>query len=661
VVSGGHHPSSGRVRRHRGPARACEIVGKTAIAVQWANQVQDRFPDGQLYLDMRGFGPGDPVQPDEALQGFITALGGQIPGSVRSRQALREIYVGLIWSKRLLLVLDNARDENQVRPLLPPSGSSLTLITSRNRFSDLNDVYGITVDLMPDPDAEALIMAYVGTDRAHESPVALRQIIDQCARLPLALTIAAATAAEKPDVPLGRVVDEIRRSRRVFSVDQSALPGRTESVFNWPYRALSNQAARAFRLLSLHPSRPFRRLAAASAVGLGDGEIDAVLGELVRVHMLFEPRPGIYVFHDLLLEFSIRLRQQLDTESAVNEARRRLLDHYLHAAYAASVLVNPLRSRPKLPRAMTGVQILAFPQYEDAAAWIDSSYLVLLDMVRIAYEAGSDTHAWQLSGALTDSFDRNAHWQELAIAMRTARTAAARSHSAIGEALSLRWLGRAHLKLGETEAARSDFTMALQIFARIKDAGGQALTLHNLALVEESLGQHAEALTWATRSVPLYRAAGDVSGEARGINAVGWYKTLLGRHEEAIALCQEAREILQTIGDRHGLADTLDSLGHAYLRLGRLDLAIERYQAAIAQYSEIGTLMAEAESLGYLGEAYLADGQADRAEEAWRHAMHIKSESGLVDSDLVERLHRLESDRRGHSLRAFLARFRRRG
>jgi hypothetical protein len=256
VVSGGHHPSSGRVRRHRGPARACEIVGKTAIAVQWANQVQDRFPDGQLYLDMRGFGPGDPVQPDEALQGFITALGGQIPGSVRSRQALREIYVGLIWSKRLLLVLDNARDENQVRPLLPPSGSSLTLITSRNRFSDLNDVYGITVDLMPDPDAEALIMAYVGTDRAHESPVALRQIIDQCARLPLALTIAAATAAEKPDVPLGRVVDEIRRSRRVLSVDQSALPGRTESVFNWPYRALSNQAARAFRLRAcIRPGR----------------------------------------------------------------------------------------------------------------------------------------------------------------------------------------------------------------------------------------------------------------------------------------------------------------------------------------------------------------------------------------------------------------------
>ena len=321
-------------------------VGKTALAVNWAHRVAARFPGGQLYVDLRGFDPAGPaLDPGQALRGFFEALAvppERIPDGLDDQVAL---YRSLLAGQRVLVLLDNARDAAQVRPLLPGSPGCLAVVTSRNHLTGLIAGHGahpLGLDLLTPEGARELLARRVGAGRAGREPDAVDEIIAGCARLPLALTIAAARAATSPGFPLAVFAADLREAGHAldpFDGDDAATDIR--AVFSWSYRALSPDTARMFRLLGLHPGPDMTVAAAASLAGIAPDRARALLAELTRGHLLSEHRPGRYAFHDLLRAYATEQAQDCDDDDGRRAAVGRLLDHWLHTACAAAALLDP--------------------------------------------------------------------------------------------------------------------------------------------------------------------------------------------------------------------------------------------------------------------------------------------------------------------------------
>jgi Domain of unknown function (DUF4062) len=314
-------------------------IGKTALAVQWAHQVADQFPDGQLYVNLRGFDPaGPPVTPAEAVRGFLDAFevpAAPIPASLES-QAAR--YRSLLAGRRVLVLLDNAHDADQVRPLLPGSPGCSVVVTSRNRLSSLiaDGAHPLTVGLFTEADARQMLTRRLGEDRVAAQPQAVQQIIARCARLRLALSIVAARAAAHPDFPLTALAEELRDAEgRLQALD------RVTAVFSWSYRQLSDPAARLFRLLGLHPGPDITAPAAASLAAVPLAAVRPMLAELADANLITEHTPGRFTFHDLLRAYATTQTRTHDPGSDRNAALERILDHYLHTAQAAWSLSYP--------------------------------------------------------------------------------------------------------------------------------------------------------------------------------------------------------------------------------------------------------------------------------------------------------------------------------
>ena len=349
-------------------------VGKTALAVHWAHRVATQFPDGQLYVNLRGFDPvGPALDPSQALRGFLDAFAvvpERIPAGLDGQVAL---YRSLLAGRRVLVVLDNARDAEQVRPLLPGSPGCLAVVTSRNHLTGLIATQGahlLDLDLLPPAEARELLARRLGAGRAGREPDAVEQIMAGCARLPLALTIAAARAATSPDFPLAVFAAELGEAGRVLDpFDSGDVATDVRAVFSWSYRALSRGAARLFRLLGLHPGPDITLGAAASLAGITPDQARAMLAELTRGHLLAEHRPGRYAFHDLLRAYATEQAQTCDDDGARSAAAARVLDHCLHAARAAATLIDPFfaPAAPAPPR--PGVVLAGPATAEEALNW----------------------------------------------------------------------------------------------------------------------------------------------------------------------------------------------------------------------------------------------------------------------------------------------------
>jgi DNA-binding SARP family transcriptional activator len=309
-------------------------VGKTALAVHWAHRAAAQFPDGQLYVNLRGFDPGGAVEPSEALRGFLDALGvpaARIPESLPAQAGL---YRSLLAGKRVLVVLDNAKDAGQARPLLPGSPGCLAIVTSRNQLTGLvatDGAYALTLDLLDSADARRLLACRLGSRRVAREPDAVDEIIASCARLPLALTIAAARAAASPGFPLAVLATDLRKATGVLDPLDGGDPATdVRAVFSWSYDALTTDAARLFRLLGLHPGPDIALPAAASLAATPPERAHALLAELTRAHLLAEHAPGRYGFHDLLRAYATELARTHDSQNVLSAAAHRVLDHYLH-------------------------------------------------------------------------------------------------------------------------------------------------------------------------------------------------------------------------------------------------------------------------------------------------------------------------------------------
>jgi tetratricopeptide (TPR) repeat protein/transcriptional regulator with XRE-family HTH domain len=615
-------------------------VGKTALAVHWAHQVAGRFGDGQLYVNLRGFEPsGTPAAPEAAIRGFLRALGvraSQIPRRIEA-QAL--LYRSLLADKRILIVLDNARDEQQVRPLLPASPGSLVLVTSRSQLGGLAATDGarlISLDVLSHGEAVQLLTAGLGTARAAAEPAAVDQIASLCAHLPLALAVAAARAAAEPGLPLAaRAAELANAAGRLDALDAGDPRSSVRAVFSWSYRQLTPDAARMFRLLGIHPGPEITAAAAASLAAMAEAGARRLLRELARAQLIAEHVPGRYAFHDLLRAYAVEQAQHTDSQAGRDAATGRVLDHYLHTAARAALLLNPSQEpvvlAPELPGAVAGQP----SDYTQALAWFEAEHQVLVAAVTRAAGSGFDTHAWQLAWAMTTFLQTRGHWQEWAATQRIALDAATRLGDSSAQAVSGRLLANACTDLGDHDQARGHFASSLTLYQRLGDRLGEAKIQHSLGFAAERQGRYADALGHAEQALRLYQAIGGKTFEAEALNNVGWCHGLLGDYRQARAFCRQALTLSAEIGDRRTEGNAWDSLGYAEHHMGSLVEAANCYQHALSIFRESGDRLDEAEVLTHLGDTRHAAGELAQAREVWQQALAILEDLQHPDAEKV--------------------------
>jgi len=614
-------------------------VGKTALAVHWAHQVRDRFPDGQLYVNLRGFDPGGRIlEPAAAVRGFLDALGVHPDRVPSDPDAQASLYRSLLDRRRVLVVIDNARDAEQVRPLLPGTPSALVVVTSRNQLTPLiatDGAYPLTLDLLSAAEARQLLSCRLGPDRVAAEPDAVDAIVTACARLPLALSIAAARAAQT-GFPLSVLAGELTDARRRLGALDAGDPAtQVQAVFSWSYHALTPPAARLFRLLGLHPGPDTAAPAAASLIGQPLARTRPLLTELTRASLLAEQVPGRYRCHDLLAAYATHLTHTEDTDRQRQAGTTRLLDHYVHTAHAADRHLHPHRDPSPVPftLAASGAGAEQPADLQAAVGWMDVERPVLLAAQQLAAREGRYAHAWQLAWTLTTALFRQGRWHELAAAWQTALAAsgplpaaAAAAHRLLGGALSM---------LGDHEQAHTHLQHAMHLYTEAADPVGQAHT-HITSSGLWAQGDRPDlALDHGRQALTLFQTAAHRWGQAEALNAVGWCHALLGDPARALDYCRQALPLYQELGNRWGEAAAWDSLGYAHHHLSQHTQAATCYTQAITLYRDLDDHYNEADTLTHLGDTHHAAGRPGDARTAWALALTVLTGLGHPDVEAV--------------------------
>ncbi|MCX4851492.1 BTAD domain-containing putative transcriptional regulator [Streptomyces sp. NBC_00893] len=630
-----------------GPA-VCVIAGtagagKTTLALHWAHRATPHFPDGQLYVNLHGFAPATgPMSPGEAIRSFLEALSvppERIPDAPEARAALLRTETA---GRRLLFVLDNAADAAQVRPLLPGSAGCAVVVTSRGQLAGLAVTDGavlLSLDVLPREEARELLAARLGTDRVAAEPEPVTELIDLCARLPLALAVTAARAAGRPGFALSAVVAELWDVRgRLEALDAGEGVSSVRAVFSWSYRRLDTATARVFRLLGLHPGRDVAAPAVAALAGLSVREAAAALTALARVHLIAEHRPGRYSFHDLLRAYATDLTAAEDTAAERTAALHRLLDHCLHSARAARRHLAPARGEVPLPPPVTGSVPRCPEGYEEAMAWFEAEHAVLLAVADAAGPAGFDGHAWQLPLAMADFLHLSGRWHDWVTTQRTAIVAARQQGDRAGTALCHCESGRAAIRMRRYEEAHRELLRALELQRGLGDLTAQADTLRTLAWSYEQQGDYRAALQRVEQVLELQRAVGNLAGQAGALNNIGWCHTHLGDHEKALARCREALRLHLAGGSPLGAAYTWETLGFIHHAMGQYAEAVDSYRRCRDGFRRFGNRYGEADALHHLGGSLRMTGDQEAARDAWHAALAILDELEHPDAGVVREL-----------------------
>jgi DNA-binding SARP family transcriptional activator/tetratricopeptide (TPR) repeat protein len=603
-------------------------VGKTALAGHWAHQVADRFPDGQLYVNLRGYDPGLPLTSADALAGFLRALGVPSPDIPHEEGERAGLYRSLLAGRRVLVVLDNAGSAAQVGPLLPGSPTCMVVVTSRDALAGLvarDGAVRVELDLLPLPEAVGLLRALIGP-RADSDPAAAAALASQCARLPLALRVAAELAAARPDLSLADLASELADQQRRLDLLDAGADTRTavRAVFSWSYRSLSDSAARAFRLVSLHPGPDLDDHAAAALTDAPAETAARARHELVRAHLLQAAGPGRYGMHDLLCAFA----RELDDPAAQRVALTRLLDYYLHGAATAMDILFPAEChrRPRVQLPVIGVPPLT--GQAAARAWLDAERASLVAVTAHAAGGGWPDHATRLAATLHRYLEAGDHDSD-AITIHSCALSAARSTGdRAGEAAALNGLGLVDLRQGRYPQATDCHEQAMALFRETGDRNGEARALGNLGVLRLLEGRYRQAAADQKRAIALFRDLGDRVGECRALTNLGLVKTRQGRYEQAIGHYERSLAMHREIGDRAAQAYPLGNLGHVLLRLGRYPQARDHFKQALALAREHGNRTREADALAGLGGISMREGAVRQAHEQYQQALAILRATG---------------------------------
>ncbi len=639
-------------------------IGKTCLAVQWAHSNADKFPDGQLYVNLRGFDPGcEPLAPAAALRAFLNALGLAAKSIPADFEAQVGLYRSLVAGRRMLIVLDNARDTSQVTSLLPGTATCAVLVTSRSWLAGLVTAHGartLTLDVLSDQNARHLLAGQLGEDRIAFEPASVDVLLAVCGGLPLALGIVAARAAMQDGFALTELAVELAQtSTRLDGLDAGELAANLRAVFGGSYGALSPEAARTFRLLGVISGPDVGVGAAASLVAVSPGRVRALLRQLAAASLVCEHQPGRYRMHDLVRLYAAELAAENESADSRTAAVQRWLDYHLNSAHAAALKLNPQRIAVTPPPSRPGVTPEQPADLDAAMAWLSAEHEVLLTAVHHAAETTFDVHAWQLACALATFFDRQGHWHDRETTQRAALSSAQRVGDRWAQAESHRGLAIAHTWLARYDDARTHLQQALDLFTDLGDRAGQACSYRTLARVWAQQGRYDRALQHDERALALYRAIDHQAGQATALNAIGWHHAHLGDYERALSYCQEALARQTEMGDRHAQAATLDSVGFAHHHLGQHRQAIACYQRALRLYGQTGEVYQKANTFEHLGDTYLATGEVDHASAAWQAALGVLDGLAHADAERIraklQRLPRtgnLDSRRDGHPVGA---------
>jgi DNA-binding SARP family transcriptional activator len=569
-------------------------VGKTALAVHWAHRVRDHFPDGQLYVDLRGYASDAPVRPVEALAQLLLALGvspEQIPVDVEPAAGL---YRSLLADRRVLVVLDNLTGGEQARPLLPGRPGCLVIVTSRNRLTGLvarDGALRLSLDVLTVEESQALLSKLLGPERVAGEPEATVELARTCACLPLALRVAAANLMGQPEPSIAAYVAELRpRSRLAFLEADGDTGSAVRGAFDLSYQAIGSDEQRLFRLFGLVPGPDVSRPAAAAMAGVGVDQAARLLDRLAASHLVGQPAPGRYTCHDLLRQFAAD-----QARSDLSPAERlavlgRLCDWYLHQARAAGTVLYPHRLRLPVPEPAEPTRALlqALDTDTEALAWLDSELANLTAAIRHAAEHGLRRSAYLLADTLRGYFWLRMHTVAWAEAASVALTAA----SAEGD---LRAQCAALLSMGDLHFRRNEY--------------------------DQAIGHQRRALDAATRS-------GWLHGQAAAYGSLGIAYRESGRLQEAASHFERSLALNRESGFRYGEAVTLGYLGAMYLHQGELPAAAEHTSQALARYQEVGSRPGEAAALEDLGEIRIAQGRLDEATILLTYALNLRRQIG---------------------------------
>lgn len=600
-------------------------VGKTALAVRLAHRLADDYPDGQLYLDLHAHTDGqDPLTAATALDKLLRAAGvpgERIPADVEERAAT---WRAELTGRRMLLVLDNATDTAQVRPLLPSSAGSLVLITARRRLPGLQDCEFLSLDVLPDAEAATLFAIAAGDVRPAAEPEATEAVMRICGNLPLAVQIAGARLRHREAWSvthlLDRLGDEDRRLAELRVDDRSVAV-----AFGLSYRSQAPDHRRTFRLLGLFPGPEFTAPAAAALVGADVWETDAVLEELVDAHLLEQPKAGRYRFHDLLGVFAARQCLAEETEPARQAAMERLVDFYVRTVDNAEELIRPHR----LDRAERRGENTAEQRFDDRAAalaWLDAERAGLVPLIRAAAEYRLDNQGWQIARYLWGFFETRRLWADWIACYELALPCARRAGDRLAEARILVGLGACRHDLREYAEAVTHYRRALSLMREVGFRSGEAGVLTNLGNSYRWLGEIAESIACQEQSLEIFRESGDRAGAGIALANLGERYRDAGRFEESIDCERQALEIFQALGSRGLEGNVLDNLARTYQSMGRYDEALRCCEEALAARRDAADRYGEAETLDCLGHIHQAVGRTLEARQQWSRALDLFDE-----------------------------------
>ncbi|HEV2347776.1 MAG TPA: tetratricopeptide repeat protein [Actinocrinis sp.] len=654
-------------------------VGKTTLALHWAHRVRDRFPDGQLYVDLRGYAVGTPESAGVVLDRFLRALdvaNVAVPTDIEEKAAL---FRSLLANRRVLIVLDNAASESQVRPLLPGTTSCLAVITSRNRLLGLVGRLGaahVTLDVLCESEAVDLLRNKTIDFRDGDDGDELAELAATCARLPLALRIAAQRAASRPRVPLSEMIATLRDDSVLWNAlstksgDGSEDGEAVHSVFAWSYRALPSKAARVFRMVGLHPGPDFSVGAAAALAELTGEQAQEAIDTLAEAHLVEFVAPGRFRLHDLLQAYALDCARNDESEADQKAALTRVLTWYLHAAHAAGKYMERycFRPTPLDPASDLKAPIPAFTDHGQAARWYELEWNNLVAATRTAADLRLDRMTWQLAAEFRffylrgDQFDAGVAIEQIAL------EAARRLGDRYAEAEILDGLAILHHQAGSMNESATCHQAALGIRREIGDRLGEAITLANFALVLADRRRLSEAEAFSTQSLIIHHELGERRGaalvlgnlaellyelgrlaEARDLvcqalalnrefdrtagiadNLWNYSRILraLGQPETALGVIQQAVTAARRLDTRDKEAAIQAELAHVHQALGRYDSALIAYQHAVALYRRLGDRLGEAHAFSGVGTLHFDQGNLSAADAFHRHAIAILADLG---------------------------------
>lgn len=601
-------------------------IGKTWLALHWAHRHAARYPDGQLFVDLRGFSPDTaPLDPGTVLRGFLDALGVADDKTPPDTEARAALFRSLVADRRMLLVLDNAATADQVVPLLPGTGTCTVLVTSRRVLTDLVTRHGarhLDLDLLSDAEAHALLEHRLGAPRLAAEPDAVTALLGYCRRFPLALGILAGRAATQPHLPLAELAAEVREFG-VDALDDDDPAASLPVVLATSYQALSVAQQRVFGQLGSAPGPDISLPAAASLTGLPPVRAARVLRALQEASLLQRTPDGRYAMHDLIRSYAATIV----SDDLRDAALARVVDFYLHTAYAAERRLNPGRPPIELDPPAPHVQPHPLPDLPAAVAWLTAEHTCLLATQHVA----ARHLVWQLAWVLTTFHDRRGHRHE-EVAVWQAAVDSGGLPDPAARCRAHRSLGSAHARLGQSAAAVTQFQHALALAEADGDTLQQAHTHIAMAWAFEMWGDDRQGLEHAQHCLPLYRALGEPAWEALTLNGIGWLAARLGEYDTARRHCEEALVLNRRHSDAQGQATTLDSLGYIEHHTGDHHRAIDTYRQALVLYQEAGNVVEAANTLDRIGHPHAALGERDQARAAWQQALELYLQQGR-DSD----------------------------